>query len=100
MLKAPGFMLLKLRCDGPLSNFGFNSTCAATSGRHRAWRSAARSARGMRENERRFRVHMKASGIRPGPCEGARCFRVYKEAPGFRPRTREREIHFRVHEEA
>ena len=24
VLKAPGSMLLKLRCDGPLSNFAFN----------------------------------------------------------------------------
>jgi len=30
VLKAPGTILLKLRCDGPLSNAAFNSTCAAT----------------------------------------------------------------------
>jgi len=41
VLKAPGTMLLKLRCDEPLSHFPFNSICAATPGaagppRHRA----------------------------------------------------------------
>jgi hypothetical protein len=30
VLKAPGSILLKQRCDGPLSNVAFNSACAAT----------------------------------------------------------------------